>query len=1394
MNLTIATVGFGDVVPKTAAGKALITLLVISTGFLIPYHLTQLLHIYRIYGRKQKEYKSSEKFKHIILTGSLKTSSIMDFLREFISRINRPNENKKNIKIVALTNNTITDEIMTILSDPFFDDTFKIIQGTSTLKSDLARVNLDSAKACIILADKNSPNELLEDASNTMSTLAVKDFCPKMKTYVQFIFNDRKQNLEQFGIDGSISTKVMKMDLLSLNCMYPGTFTFMNNLIQTHHPISSKKKNFLEWEKEYRNGLSMEIYTVVLPKAFKHKTFGEASRIIFQKISIILFAIVVDDLNDNPVCLFNPGDTYFINTGDIGYVIADSPETARRVSMFKIYKKRNSIFHVETEIGLSNEFNFKEIEQNYIDEDTESDDDFGDDNNSNGDDKFNDEERENKDSYESNNSSGLSGNDYYYSNRMKETYLKKIQIQEKNFDDESKYPLLDNAQKINSKPKINNNAINYNTSSIKDKGESFISDPIRIEKMKAIKNSKSHQKKKNKKKKNMKRYKKTKNKKQFQSKKNLDKLQNPKSKQNSFIIKDNKDNNQNETKKNLPFEKFFDNNFTRYESSIEHLSKTPQTNSFLDFHSFYRRNTLQSEGSKDSKNENDQLNVIKNKIKNTKAKRKRRNTISKRLQMKMSMHKKPQEAISVLSNVPISTRQLYESSTSLSNIVSETQREMILSSNNNIQPKPLRNLQKKKNMNKGSANKQKQKLIQQHSRSLHPGISIRKSNENSAIFHTLSNNNQKKKKIDGEGYKSIDSSAIIFRGESSDTSEGEKKSNNNKSKNQSLSRSWKKNTEIEVKELFLTNNVKKHDGDGRGDDKGDGGENKDTEEGSGKGGEYNKTQDITIENSIIEKTYGTRNIQKFDEKKQLFDFELFEPSPIVYFTEKLPDEKQFEQLQKCDLGLTNIYFFVHKTFDPAIWFKINLAYAKGVVILPDIKKFDQLNQEDKHEYIIDSDTICLARMLFSIQSNPNLTIELCHPSNISYFKTQSKNNYKYTNGGKDGKNGNGNGDNYDGNIDQNRGVKKNVQKANSILLKIQNLFPSYSQNNVFASGKIFMEVFFDSLFANAFFTPDILQIMKKFTKFNRLDLSENIQQSRFFSIPLPKIMIGKKFINLFNHLSEEKNVIALGLLRAQNNNRLKNNLPYVVVNPKPQTTLFEEKKMSFFNFSLTTFSPNGKLLQIEHALKAVESGATSLGIKASNGVVIVTEKKLPTTLIDENSVKKIQNLNDGIGVIYSGLGPDYRVLLSKARKKSQQYFKQYNEIIPVNIISRKVAGIMQEFTQSGGVRPFGVSLLVAGYDHNGPQLFQVDPSGSFWAWKATAIGKNSSNSKKFLEKRYKPDMEIEDAINTAILTLKEGFEGEMDEFNIEVGVIKNDKKFRILEPEEVKDYISELNL
>jgi len=234
---------------------------------------------------------------------------------------------------------------------------------------------------------------------------------------------------------------------------------------------------------------------------------------------------------------------------------------------------------------------------------------------------------------------------------------------------------------------------------------------------------------------------------------------------------------------------------------------------------------------------------------------------------------------------------------------------------------------------------------------------------------------------------------------------------------------------------------------------------------------------------------------------------------------------------------------------------------------------------------------------------------------------------------------------------------------------------------------------------------------------------------------------------------------------------------------------------SRYSFSLTTFSPSGKLVQIEYALNAVNAGATALGIKAKDGVVMATEKKLPP-LMDESTVQKISLVTDNIGVVYAGMGPDSRVLVRKARKIAQQYYRMYHVSIPVNQLVREVAAIMQEFTQSGGVRPFGVSLLVAGYDEvAGPQLYQVDPSGSYWAWKASAIGKGMVNARTFLEKRYKEDVGLEDAVHTAILTLKEGFEGEMTENNIELSIVQmveGKPVFRVLTPAEVKDYLGEV--
>ncbi|GIX84430.1 proteasome subunit alpha type-2 [Caerostris extrusa] len=229
-----------------------------------------------------------------------------------------------------------------------------------------------------------------------------------------------------------------------------------------------------------------------------------------------------------------------------------------------------------------------------------------------------------------------------------------------------------------------------------------------------------------------------------------------------------------------------------------------------------------------------------------------------------------------------------------------------------------------------------------------------------------------------------------------------------------------------------------------------------------------------------------------------------------------------------------------------------------------------------------------------------------------------------------------------------------------------------------------------------------------------------------------------------------------------------------------------------YSFSLTTFSPSGKLVQIEYALASVAAGAPSVGIKSSNGVVLATEKNYKSVLYEEHSIHKVEMVTDHIGMVYSGMGPDYRLLVRRARKLAQQYNLRYGEPIPTSQLVQRVAYIMQEYTQSGGVRPFGVSLLIAGWDNGRPYLFQCDPSGAYFAWRATAMGKNHVSGKAFLEKRYSEELELEDAIHTAILTLKEGFEGQMTADNIEIGIC-NKSGFKRLVPAEVKDYLAAIN-
>ena len=232
--------------------------------------------------------------------------------------------------------------------------------------------------------------------------------------------------------------------------------------------------------------------------------------------------------------------------------------------------------------------------------------------------------------------------------------------------------------------------------------------------------------------------------------------------------------------------------------------------------------------------------------------------------------------------------------------------------------------------------------------------------------------------------------------------------------------------------------------------------------------------------------------------------------------------------------------------------------------------------------------------------------------------------------------------------------------------------------------------------------------------------------------------------------------------------------------------------MARYDRAITVFSPDGHLFQVEYAMEAVRKGTTAVGVRGTDHIVFAVERKSTAKLQDPRTVRKIHKLDKNIVLSFAGLTADARVLINRARIECQSYRLTFEDEPSVEYIAEYVSGIQQRYTQSGGVRPFGISLLLAGYDHNGPQLYQIDPSGSYLAWKASAVGKHMVNAKTFLEKRYSDELELEDAVHTALLTLKEGFEGATDHTNIEVGIVGADGAFKVLTPAEIKDYLGEV--
>ena len=226
-------------------------------------------------------------------------------------------------------------------------------------------------------------------------------------------------------------------------------------------------------------------------------------------------------------------------------------------------------------------------------------------------------------------------------------------------------------------------------------------------------------------------------------------------------------------------------------------------------------------------------------------------------------------------------------------------------------------------------------------------------------------------------------------------------------------------------------------------------------------------------------------------------------------------------------------------------------------------------------------------------------------------------------------------------------------------------------------------------------------------------------------------------------------------------------------------------KQMGYDRAIVVFSPEGRMYQVEYARKAVEKATTAVGVIFSNGVIIAAGRTIQKLLIPE-SIEKISKIDDHIGAAACGILADARVLIDYARIRCQINKITYDEPIEVSALVKDICDRKQRFTQIGGIRPYGVSLLLAGSD-GGPHLYETDPSGTVREWKAHAIGRGGKEAKKVLIDEFKDNMSKDKAIDLAIKSLQTG-EKKVTLKSVEMGLIENGK-FRVMSRNELKEIL-----
>jgi len=233
---------------------------------------------------------------------------------------------------------------------------------------------------------------------------------------------------------------------------------------------------------------------------------------------------------------------------------------------------------------------------------------------------------------------------------------------------------------------------------------------------------------------------------------------------------------------------------------------------------------------------------------------------------------------------------------------------------------------------------------------------------------------------------------------------------------------------------------------------------------------------------------------------------------------------------------------------------------------------------------------------------------------------------------------------------------------------------------------------------------------------------------------------------------------------------------------------------SEYDRGVNTFSPEGRLFQVEYAIEAIKLGSTALGIQCVYGVVLAVEKRITSPLLVPTSVKKLVKIDEHIGCAMSGLVADARTLIEHARVETQNHWFTYDEKMSTESCVSSICDLALKFGDGEMARPFGVSLLVGGVDETGPCLYHTDPSGTHTRYLAKAIGAGSEGAQNALKEHYHKSLSLREAQKIALTVLKEVMEEKLNSINVEVAIVPlATKKFHLLTKDEVEAVIKTLD-